>query len=90
VEAELAALRLPGPHAPGGRDLRLTPLRSGLDARREILLQRLGECGVGYAEPVRVSTPGEGGAITTRWRAAWTPAVVARLDLVGVRGVTAA
>ncbi|KOX28101.1 von Willebrand factor A [Streptomyces sp. NRRL F-4707] len=90
VEAELAALRLPGPHAPGGRDLRLTPLRSGLDARREILLQRLGECGVGYAEPVRVSTPGEGGALTTRWRAAWTPAVVARLDLVGVRGVTAA
>ncbi|MGV9550495.1 DUF5682 family protein, partial [Streptomyces ardesiacus] len=90
VEAELAALRLPGPHAPGGRDLRFTPLRSGLDARREILLQRLGECGVGYAEPVRVSTPGEGDALTTRWRAAWTPAVVARLDLVGVRGVTAA
>ncbi|MBQ0885175.1 VWA domain-containing protein [Streptomyces sp. RM72] len=90
VEAELAALRLPGPADPDGRDVRLTPLRSALDARREILLQRLRECGVGYAEPVEVSAAGEGSALTTRWRAAWTPSVAARLDLVGVRGVTAA
>ncbi|MEU1048564.1 DUF5682 family protein [Streptomyces sp. NPDC005897] len=90
VEAELAALRLPGPADPDGRDVRLTPLRSALDARREILLQRLRECGVGYAEPVVVSAAGEGSALTTRWRAAWTPSVAARLDLVGVRGVTAA
>ncbi|WP_437035902.1 DUF5682 family protein [Streptomyces sp. enrichment culture] len=90
VEAELAALRLPAPADPGGRDLRLTPLRSALDARREILLQRLRECGVGYAEPVEVTGAGEGGALTTRWRAAWTPSVAARLELVGVRGVTAA
>ncbi|MYS72553.1 hypothetical protein GTY88_19330, partial [Streptomyces sp. SID5926] len=66
------------------------PLRTALDARREILLQRLRECGVGYAEPVEVTAAGEGGALTTRWRAAWTPSVAARLDLVGVRGVTAA
>ncbi|BET46248.1 DUF5682 family protein [Kitasatospora aureofaciens] len=90
VEAELAALRLPGPADPGSRDLRLAPLRSDLDARREILFQRLRECGVGYAEPVEVTAAGEGGALTSRWRAAWTPAVAARLDLVGVRGVTAA
>ncbi|MGW4551118.1 DUF5682 family protein [Streptomyces violaceorubidus] len=90
VEAELAALRLPRPTDPGARDLRLTPLRSALDARREILLQRLRECGVGYAEPVEVAAAGEGSALTTRWRAAWTPSVAARLDLVGVRGVTAA
>ncbi|MGX1116327.1 hypothetical protein RKD37_001690 [Streptomyces ambofaciens] len=90
VEAELAALRLPGPADPDARDVRLTPLRSVLDARREILLQRLRECGVGYAEPVEVSAAGEGSALTTRWRAAWTPSVAARLDLVGVRGVTAA
>ncbi|MEU8735639.1 DUF5682 family protein [Streptomyces tendae] len=90
VEAELAALRLPGPAAPDSRDLRFTPLRSDLDARREILLQRLRECGVGYAEPVEVTAAGEGSALTTRWRAAWTPSVAARLDLVGVRGVTAA
>ncbi|MFA3872901.1 DUF5682 family protein [Streptomyces sp. MMCC 100] len=90
VEAELAALRLPGPADPGSRDLRLTPLRSALDARREILLQRLRECGAGYAEPVEVTAGRQGSALTTRWRAAWTPAVAARLDLVGVRGVTAA
>lgn len=59
TEAELAALRLPGPADPAGRDLRLTPLRSALDARREILLQRLGECGVGYAEPAEVTATGE-------------------------------
>ncbi|MGW4023860.1 DUF5682 family protein [Streptomyces sp. NPDC005009] len=90
VEAELASLRLPGPGSTGHREVRLSPLRSALDARREILLQRLKECGVGYAEPVEVSAVGEGSALTTRWRAAWTPAVAARLDLVGVRGVTAA
>ncbi|MET9188146.1 DUF5682 family protein [Streptomyces tendae] len=90
VEAELAALRLPGPADPGSRDLRLAPLRSDLDARREILFQRLRECGVGYAEPVEVTAAGEGGALASRWRSAWTPAVAARLDLVGVRGVTAA
>jgi hypothetical protein len=90
VEAELASLRLPGPGSTGSREVRLSPLRSALDARREILLQRLKECGVGYAEPVEVSAVGEGSALTTRWRAAWTPSVTARLDLVGVRGVTAA
>ncbi|WP_030855932.1 DUF5682 family protein [Streptomyces sp. NRRL S-37] len=90
VEAELASLRLPGPGSSGHREVRLSPLRSALDARREILFQRLKECGVGYAEPVEVSAVGEGSALTTRWRAAWTPAVAARLDLVGVRGVTAA
>ncbi|MFF5157372.1 DUF5682 family protein [Streptomyces sp. NPDC000348] len=90
VEAELASLRLPGPGSAGHREVRLSPLRSALDARREILLQRLKECGVGYAEPVEVSAAGEGSALTTRWRAAWTPSVAARLDLVGVRGVTAA
>lgn len=90
VEAELASLRLPGPHRPARREIRLSPLRSPLDSRREILLQRLKVCGVGYAEPAAVSATGEGSALTTRWQAAWTPSVAARLDLVGARGVTAA
>ncbi|MFE0800146.1 DUF5682 family protein [Streptomyces sp. NPDC058812] len=90
VEAELASLRMPGPSGPARRELRLQPLRSALDARREILLQRLKECGAGYAEPVEVSATGDGSALTTRWRVTWTPAVAARLELVGVRGVTAA
>ncbi|MEV5550539.1 DUF5682 family protein [Streptomyces sp. NPDC052309] len=90
VEAELASLRLPGPGAPDRREIRLSPLRSALDARREILLQRLKECGAGYAEPAEVSAAGDGKALTTRWSAAWTPAVAGRLELVGARGVTAA
>ncbi|NUS74923.1 MAG: hypothetical protein HOV70_01815, partial [Streptomyces sp.] len=78
VEAELAALRLPGPDEPAARELRLDPLRSALDGRREILLQRLAVCGTGYGEPVQVSGTGDGAALTTRWRLAWTPAVPVR------------
>ncbi|WP_128377311.1 vWA domain-containing protein [Streptomyces cavernae] len=90
VEAELGELRLPGPDAPEPRELRLDPLRSALDGRREILLQRLAVCGAGYGEAVEVTGTGDGTALTTRWRLAWTPAVPARLDLAGVRGVTLA
>ncbi|MFJ9422009.1 DUF5682 family protein [Streptomyces sp. NPDC101249] len=90
VEAELTALRLPGPDEPDAREVRLDPLRSDLDGRREILLQRLSVCGAGYGEPVAVAGTGDASALTTRWRLAWTPAVPVRLDLAGVRGVTAA
>ncbi|WP_326584961.1 DUF5682 family protein [Streptomyces sp. NBC_00481] len=90
VEAELAALRLPGPDDPAARELRLDPLRSALDGRREILLQRLAVCGAGYGEAVEVAGTGDGTALTTRWRLSWTPAVPVRLDLAGIRGVTAA
>ncbi|MEV0738657.1 DUF5682 family protein [Streptomyces sp. NPDC050549] len=90
VEAELAALRLPGPDDPAPRELRLDPLRSALDNRREILLRRLDVCGVGYGEPVEVAGTGDAAALTTRWRLAWVPSVPVRLDLAGVRGVTAA
>ncbi len=89
VEAELTALRLPGPDNPKSREVRLDPLRTELDGRREILLQRLQICGVGYGEPIAVSGIGDGAALTTRWQLTWTPSVAARLDLVGVRGVTA-
>ncbi|MEV0452411.1 DUF5682 family protein [Streptomyces sp. NPDC050600] len=90
VEAELAELRLPRPDDPDRRDLRLDPLRSPLDARREVLLQRLLVIGASYGEPVAVARTGDGTALGTKWRAAWTPSVPARLDLAGVRGVTAA
>ncbi|MFG2822247.1 DUF5682 family protein [Kitasatospora sp. NPDC048365] len=89
VEAELAELRLPCPDDPDSRELRLDPLRSALDGRREVLLQRLTVCGVGYGTPIDVSGTGDGSALTTRWRMAWTPSATARLDLAGVRGVTA-
>ncbi|MFJ4963362.1 DUF5682 family protein [Streptomyces sp. NPDC088729] len=90
AEAELAALRLPGPDDPAAREVRLDPLRSELDGRREILLQRLAVCGAGYGESVAVAGTGDGTALTTRWRLSWTPAVPVRLDLAGIRGVTAA
>ncbi|MBE4741045.1 DUF5682 family protein [Streptomyces caniscabiei] len=90
VEAELAAVRLPGPEDPASRELRLDPLRSALDGRREILLQRLAVCGAGYGESVEVAGTGDGTALTTRWRVSWSPAVPVRLDLAGIRGVTAA
>ncbi|MFD8888907.1 DUF5682 family protein [Streptomyces sp. NPDC059566] len=90
VEAELAALRLPAPEEPAPREIRLDPLRSALDGRREVLLQRLLVCGASYGEPLTVAATGDGTALGTKWRLSWTPSVPARLDLAGVRGVTAA
>ncbi|MCQ6555845.1 DUF5682 family protein [Streptomyces sp. C10-9-1] len=90
VEAELAELRLPCPEKPEPRELRLDPLRSTLDRRREVLLRRLDACGVGYAHAVEVTGTGDSTALTSRWRSAWTPSVPALLDLAGARGVTAA
>ncbi|MFD6970944.1 DUF5682 family protein, partial [Streptomyces sp. NPDC059949] len=90
VEAELTDLRLPGPDEPAAREIRLDPLRSALDGRREVLLQRLLVCGASYGEPLTVAATGDGTALGTKWRLSWTPSVPARLDLAGVRGVTAA
>ncbi|WP_283844441.1 DUF5682 family protein [Streptomyces sp. RerS4] len=90
VEAELAALRLPSPENPAPREVRLDPLRSELDGRREVLLRRLLVCGASYGEPLTVAATGDGTALGSKWRLSWTPAVPARLDLAGVRGVTAA
>ncbi|RST01090.1 VWA domain-containing protein [Streptomyces sp. WAC07149] len=90
VEAELAALRLPCPGDPEPREVRLDPLRSELDGRREVLLRRLLVCGASYGEPLETAATGDGTALGSKWRLAWTPAVPARLDLAGVRGVSAA
>ncbi|MFG2305176.1 DUF5682 family protein [Actinacidiphila glaucinigra] len=94
VEAELAALGLPAPGpdaaAPAeARDLRLDPLRSDLDRRRELLLRRLAVCGVPYAEAKDVRGAAGAEGLTTRWEARWTPATAAMLTAAGVRGVTA-
>ncbi|WP_436995848.1 vWA domain-containing protein [Streptomyces sp. enrichment culture] len=81
-----------GRQAGGGaaRDLRLDPLRSDLDRRRELLLRRLTVCGVPYAEPKDVVGAGGADAVTSRWEVRWTPATAAMLTAAGVRGVTAA
>ncbi|MFC9927454.1 DUF5682 family protein [Streptomyces sp. NPDC127190] len=93
VEAELAALGLPGPAESGpgsARDLRLDPLRSELDRRRELLLRRLTACSVPYAEPKAVTGTGGADALTSRWEVRWTPATAAMLTAAAVRGVTPA
>ncbi|WUI23996.1 DUF5682 family protein [Streptomyces sp. NBC_00425] len=92
VEAETAALGLPGPQdsADPARDLRLDPLRSDLDRRRELLLRRLTVCGVPYGEAKEVVGAGGAQALTSRWDVRWTPATAAMLTAAGVRGVTAA
>ncbi|MFF9340605.1 DUF5682 family protein [Streptomyces sp. NPDC014773] len=90
VEDELARLRLPRPDDPEPREVRLDPLRSPLDGRREVLLQRLLVIGAAYGEPLAVASTGDGTALGTKWRLTWTPSVPARLDLAGARGVTAA
>ncbi|MDR6975143.1 Mg-chelatase subunit ChlD [Streptomyces sp. 3330] len=92
VEAEVAGLGLPGPEDASGpaRDLRLDPLRSDLDRRRELLLRRLTVCGVPYGEAKEVVGAGGAEALTSRWEVRWTPATAAMLTAAGVRGVTAA
>ncbi|MFI5566984.1 DUF5682 family protein [Streptomyces sp. NPDC051740] len=93
VEAELAQLGLPGPETDGpgpARDLRLDPLRSDLDRRRELLLRRLTVCGVPYGEVKEVVGAGGAEALTSRWEVRWTPATAAVLTAAGVRGVTPA
>ncbi|MFC5662232.1 DUF5682 family protein [Kitasatospora misakiensis] len=93
VERLLADLGLPGPGdgaEPAARELRLDPLRSSLDRRRELLLHRLTVCGVPYADPVDSTGAGGTETLTTRWRVRWTPAVAAMLTVAGTRGVTPA
>jgi hypothetical protein len=89
VHGLLAELRLPGP-GDKSADLRLDPLRSPLDRRREVTLRRLAACHVPYAEPFE--TVGLGGlpALTSRWRANWTPSTEAHLELLSAHGVSLA
>ncbi|MDX3061602.1 DUF5682 family protein [Streptomyces sp. ND04-05B] len=93
VEAETAALSLPGPedaHEMAPRDLRLDPARSALDRRRELLLRRLAVCGIPYAQRQGVTGTAGTEGLTTRWQVRWTPATAAMLTAAGARGVTPA
>ncbi|WNV88211.1 DUF5682 family protein [Umezawaea sp. Da 62-37] len=88
VEAHLAELRLPGPGSREPAVLRLDPLRSALDARREVALRRLSVLGVTYAESTATTRVGGGDALTTRWTATWTPSTAATLPVAGLWGAT--
>ncbi len=89
VEKEVAALGLPGPHAPARREVRLDPSRSALDRRREVFLRRLSVCRIPYGQRAEVAGVGDGDAVTTRWTVEWTPSAAAMAEVAGVRGVTA-
>jgi hypothetical protein len=88
VETLLAELRLPGPDAREPATLRLDPLRSPLDTRRELTLRRLTVLGVPYGEPTGTTGIGGADALTTRWTATWTPATAATLPVAGLWGPT--
>ncbi|GGM21624.1 DUF5682 family protein [Dactylosporangium sucinum] len=89
VESLVAGLRLPGPGEPS-RDVRLDPLRSDLDRRREVALRRLAACHVPYGERTAVEGTGGADALTSRWTVQWAPGTEAMLDVAGLRGVTLA
>lgn len=88
VEALVASLRLPGPDSREAVSLRLDPLRSDLDARREVALRRLAVLGVTYGEETATTGVGGGEALSTRWTVAWTPATAATLPVAGLWGAT--
>ncbi|WP_447007792.1 DUF5682 family protein [Saccharothrix isguenensis] len=88
VESLLASLRLPGPDSREPVSLRLDPLRSALDARREVALRRMTVLGVTYAEETATTGVGGGDALTTRWTVAWTPTTAATLPVAGLWGAT--
>ena len=87
VESLLSALRLPGRDQLEPKRLRLDPLRSDLDRRRHVTLERLGVCAIPYASP-EVSERGE--TLGRVWTAHFSPQVDAAIELAGTRGVTLA
>ncbi|WP_433218849.1 DUF5682 family protein [Dactylosporangium sp. CS-047395] len=89
VQVLLEELRLPGPGG-AAKELRLDPLRSELDRRRDVVLRQLGVCRIPYGEHTAVEGTAGVDALTTRWNVGWTPGTEAMLDVAGVRGVTLA
>ncbi|WP_197522971.1 DUF5682 family protein [Actinokineospora pegani] len=86
VEELLEELRLPGPASREPVQLRLDPLRSPLDARRETTLHRLRALGVPYATETATTGVGGGDTLSTRWTVKWTPATAATLPVAGLWG----
>jgi hypothetical protein len=85
VEELVGRLRMPGPEADRAVELRLDPLRSDLDRRRHVALERLAACGVPYGH--RVGPPGVE-QLTERWQVRWTAATSAMLELAALFGAT--
>lgn len=91
VETLLHELGMPGPESLNADpiEMRLDPLRSDLDRRRHVTIQRLLACAIPYAAAIDMVTPDiDVKTLTTRWSLRWQPATAALIDLAGIRGVT--
>lgn len=88
VEELLAALRLPGPgpRSAPPQTLRLDPLRSDIDRRRHVALQRLTAIGVEYAD----AEDGDDETLGRAWTVRWTPSTELTLEAASGLGVTLA
>jgi hypothetical protein len=84
VEGLVAALRLPGPEDEEEKLVRLDPLRSDLDRRRQVVIHRLAALHVPYAKPGSDAED----TLTTAWRLHWEPGTEASVELAGMFGVT--
>ncbi|HSM91952.1 MAG TPA: DUF5682 family protein [Anaeromyxobacteraceae bacterium] len=92
VAALLAELRLPPLNAVAERAdrVRLEPLRSELDRRRHVALERLAACGIPYGRREEVQGVGGAEALTTVWRVQPSPSTEAMVEVAAIRGVTLA
>jgi uncharacterized protein with von Willebrand factor type A (vWA) domain len=89
VEALFAEIRLPMEREQ--KEITLDPLRSALDRRREIALERCVVAGIAYAERIATGRTAAGiDALGSRWRVGWSVATDATVDLAGHYGVTLA
>ena len=88
LQCLLRELHLPHQDDPGRKEMRLDPLRSQLDRRREVTLQRMLTCDIPYGQPIAVQGIGAAEALTTRWVTQWTPSSAAMTEVAGLRGVT--
>ena len=84
---ELDAVKLP---TAGQRELRLAPLRGGLDLRRHVLLRRLEVGAISYARPVGGDLVRGADRVTQEWRLAWTAATDASIELASTAGLGSA
>ena len=87
IEKLLADLRLPGPTTIESADVRFDPLRSDLDRRREVTVQRMRVAGIPYSERLNAAAD-DSVTITRRWRLAWGPATSALIEVAAMYGVT--
>jgi hypothetical protein len=92
VSELMAALRLPDLSTPTRepQDLRLDPLRSDLDRRRHVALERLCACGIPYGTREAVAGIGDTEAVGVAWRLRVTASTEAMVEMAAIFGVTLA